>query len=196
MPLIDSRPLQKDDGSEWLSHRCLIHALDVPTLWDSRHVALEAEFANSAGAWISKKQNSYGWHTRQPETQKPSTYDSLFCDAKQYVEVEASVYAYPEIRTRSEGLRAEFGELAEQWRRDTRHLSQVSRKITHPAFLRIIGMGEAAIPLILEALRDKPAHWFTALRATANTDPSQPDDTPSQAREAWIAWGISKGYID
>ena len=196
MPLIESISLKKDNGSEWLSQQCLGDAFEMPTLWDSRHVALEVEFANSTSTWISEKQNPYGWRTQPPETQKPSVYDRRWCDLKQHIETEASVYAHLEIRIRSEGLRAEFEELAEQWLCDTRHLSQVSKKITHPAFLRIIGMGEAAIPLILGALRDKPAHWFTALRATANTDPSQPDDTPSQARESWITWGISKGYID
>jgi hypothetical protein len=100
------------------------------------------------------------------------------------------------LRSRSEMYRAEFEALSRRWQRDTKHLSLVSKKIIHPAFLRIIGMGEPAIPLILEALRDRPAHWFVALRATANIDPVSEDANPSEAREAWLAWGRSQGYID
>jgi hypothetical protein len=193
MPLTEDQSLQNDNGSEWFGHEFPNDPQDAPTLWDLRHVALEAEFANAANIWITKKQNPHDWLRPSPESHKVLR-NPIWCAAKQYSETVQ--FACPEIRIRAEGLRVEFETLARQWHRDTRHLSQISKQITHPAFLRIIGMGEAAIPLILEALRDKPAHWFTALRATANTDPSQPDDPPSQAREAWIAWGVSRGYID
>lgn len=92
--------------------------------------------------------------------------------------------------------RAEFTALAEQWRRDTRHLSQIAKKIIHPAYFRIVGMGEPVVPLLLEELRARPAHWFAALRATANLDPSPADANPSQSREAWLEWGRSQGYIN
>jgi hypothetical protein len=100
------------------------------------------------------------------------------------------------LKPQSERLRLEFEALAEPWQRDTRHLSQISKKILHPAYFRIIGMGEPVIPLLLEALRDRPAHWFAALKATANLDPVTPGSNPSAAREAWLKWGRSKGLID
>ena len=96
---------------------------------------------------------------------------------------------------RAEQLRPEFATLAEQWRRDTQHLSLISKKVLHPAYFRIMGMGEDAVPLLLETLRDNPAHWFAALRATAKTDPSPPQANPSMAREAWLDWGRSRGLI-
>jgi hypothetical protein len=99
-------------------------------------------------------------------------------------------------RVNAERLRSEFEDLAQQWRNDTRHLSQVSKKVTHRAYFRIMGMGEAAVPLLLEELRDRPAHWFTALRATANVDPAPPESNPAAAREAWLEWGKSHGLID
>ncbi len=97
---------------------------------------------------------------------------------------------------KAELLRVEFEALAKKWQRETVHLSLISKKISHPAYFRIVGMGEAVIPLLLEALRDKPAHWFAALRATANIDPSPADANPSMAREAWLKWGRSEGLID
>ena len=101
-----------------------------------------------------------------------------------------------EIRAKSEYSSVEFDALSKRWHKDTRHVSLISEKIIHPAYLRIIGMGEAAIPLLLAALRERPAHWFTALRAITNTDPASFSDSPSMARDAWINWGILEGYID
>jgi hypothetical protein len=100
------------------------------------------------------------------------------------------------LKAQSERLRPEFEAPPEQWQRETRHLSQIAKKVLHPAYFRIIGMGEPVIPLLLEALRDRPAHWFTALRATANFDPVTPGSNPSAAREAWLKWRKSQGLID
>ncbi len=100
------------------------------------------------------------------------------------------------LRLRAERLRSEFETLAEQWRRDTLHLSLVSRKVAHPAYFRIIGMGEAVVPLLLEALRDRPAYWFVALQATANTNPAPDGASPSTARQAWLDWGRANGLVE
>jgi len=100
------------------------------------------------------------------------------------------------LKAQTEGLRAEFNTLAEQWQRETRHLSIISKKITHPAYFRIMGMGTAVVPLLLESLNDKPAHWFAALQATTNINPATPQDNPSRTRDAWLQWGRSAGYID
>ncbi len=94
-----------------------------------------------------------------------------------------------------DSLREEFTSLADRWQRDTRHLSIVSQKIIHPAYLQIIGMGQPVIPLILGALRDKPAHWFAALRALAKTDPAPEGSNPNAARQAWLNWGKRHGFI-
>jgi hypothetical protein len=155
-----------------------------PLAWNTRHIALGDESADSQ--WILEDANDdacafvvySGWPNWTGAA--INSYDSRVA----------------EIRARSEYLSVEFDALSKRWHKDTRHMSLVSEKVTHPAYLRIIGMGEAAIPLLLEALRDRPAHWFTALRATANTDPASIDDSPSLAREAWINWGIAEGYID
>jgi hypothetical protein len=100
------------------------------------------------------------------------------------------------LRRQAEELRSEFNTLSEQWRRDTQHLSLISKKVAHPGYLRIIGMGEAAVPLLLEALRNKPAHWFAALKAITNFDPVPTGSNPSAARELWINWGMEQGLID
>ena len=99
-------------------------------------------------------------------------------------------------RGQGERLRQEFAACADQWNRDTKHLSLISKKVLHPAYLRIIGMGEPALPLLLEELRDRPSHWFVALRSIANFDPAPQGANPSDAREAWLNWGRAEGLLD
>lgn len=99
----------------------------------------------------------------------------------------------PQLET--ERLRTEFASLAEQWRRETQHLSLISKKVVHPAYLRIIGMGKPVITLLLEELRDRPSHWFVALKFTANVDPVPHGANPSRARDAWLEWGQSEGLL-
>ncbi len=100
------------------------------------------------------------------------------------------------LRLKAERLRPEFLRLSDQWQSETKHLSLVSLKVAHPFYFRIIGMGEAVVPLLLEALRDRPSHWFVALQATANTNPVPNGSNPLVARDAWLNWGRSKRFID
>lgn len=65
----------------------------------------------------------------------------------------------------------------------------------HPAYLRIIGMGAAAVPLILERMASKPGFWFAALRSITGVDPVQPHehgDMDAMTR-AWRSWGRQHG---
>lgn len=103
--------------------------------------------------------------------------------------------ALPNRPRRSTALRDEFVTLAEAWQRDTRHYSITSKKIVHPAYLRIISMGMPVVPLVLRSLQENPAHWFSALHAITNSNPAVNATNPSEAREAWLAWGREHHYI-
>ena len=92
----------------------------------------------------------------------------------------------------TEGL---FQELADQWRRETAHLSLAIKKVMHPAYQRIIGLGPGAVPLILRELQRRPGHWFWALNAITGEDPARPEDTISEAAHAWLRWGKEHQYI-
>lgn len=201
MPLIEEQEISQGTG-DWCGNDC---PKDVNNNygqidWNLRHNLLHQA---SGQAWIGIEQGSYDWlgsDSIDPELcillQDENVLHSgpVLSGPMEYPNTkEIRVLA---TRVRADELRVEFEALTKKWLRETRHLSLVARKITHPAYLRIIGMGEAAIPLILEALRDKPAHWFVALRATTNLDPSHLDDSPLEARDAWIGWGIKEGYID
>lgn len=92
----------------------------------------------------------------------------------------------------------EFTQLAEEWRAETGHLSSATQIAMHPAYQRIIGLGEPAIPLILEALRERGGQWYWALNAITNASPV-PADQEGRVQgmnEAWLDWGARHGYID
>ena len=88
-----------------------------------------------------------------------------------------------------------FQELANQWRKETAHLSLAIKKVMHPAYQRIIGLGPDAVPLILRELQRRSGHWFWALKAITGEDPAQPEDTVSEAAQAWLQWGKERNYI-
>lgn len=98
-------------------------------------------------------------------------------------------------RLRPEASEEVFQSLAAQWRKETRHLSSVSQMALHPAYQRIIGMGEAAVPLILNDLQQHGGHWQWALHAITGEDPAPPEATFREAVQAWLQWGRQKGYL-
>ena len=103
----------------------------------------------------------------------------------------------PNATVTAVGLKGEFDELARLWKAETR-LGSMTRTITHPAYLGIIGLGPAVIPLILRDLNREPNHWFTALRALAKTSPVNAEDAGNmkKMRHAWLEWGKQNGYLD
>ena len=94
-------------------------------------------------------------------------------------------------------LKKKFEILAQEWKSATAHLSSTTEISLHPAYQRIIGMGETAVPFILQEMSDSPDHWFWALKAITGDSP-----VPAEHRgrielmtEDWLVWGKSKGYI-
>ena len=111
-----------------------------------------------------------------------------------------SLEAHISIRWAQNGHTAstedKFRRLADQWRKQTRHLSFSHQKI-NGTYLKIIGMGDSALPLILRELVGSPnPYWFIALEAIAGQE-SIPAEGASveNIRQAWIAWVRSKGLI-
>jgi hypothetical protein len=99
--------------------------------------------------------------------------------------------AGPEDFTR----RTRFDDLVRQWRGETRYSSSLTRIVMHPAYQAVIGMGEAALPLIFEDLKRNGGHWFWALHAITQADPALAGDDFTAAAHAWLAWGQAHGYL-
>lgn len=94
--------------------------------------------------------------------------------------------------SRSEPTDAErFDELADRWEEETVFLSNSSRAAQHPAHREIVGLGEVAVPLILERMRSQGGHWFHALREITGADPVNPEDRGNIAemQSSWLDWG-------
>lgn len=94
-----------------------------------------------------------------------------------------------------EELEQTFNALVEEWRRETGMLSFVDKKVMHPAYQRIIGLGKQAVPLILRELQQRPSYWFWALESITGVDPVRRGDTFDAAVSAWLEWGKDQGYI-
>jgi len=90
-----------------------------------------------------------------------------------------------------------FQALAREWKATRGHTSSAARMAKNPAYQKIIGLGEAAVPLILAELRKEPDHWFLALHALTGADPVPPESRGKVAdmAAAWLAWGKERRYI-
>jgi hypothetical protein len=199
MPIISE--LTKQHGNAWYGTECdEMPYISEDNEWNSRHEALYVK------EWIGPAKKERDWIAIGDLI----AHDSLgICGlADEHLrgyyaastEFAGFVYGHAskviDARSRAEELRVEFEVLARVWQRDTKHLSQISQKITHFAFLRIIAMGYGAVPLILESLRDHPAHWFVALNAITQENPAPENASPLIARQAWLDWGHNEGLLN
>ena len=90
-----------------------------------------------------------------------------------------------------------FRVLALEWREDTKLLSSISAIITHPSYLRIIGLGPAVLPFMLDDLAKTQSHWFVALRALTGENPVPPESAGrvKVMVSAWLDWGKARGFL-
>lgn len=108
-----------------------------------------------------------------------------------------STLSITRTRRTDTATRHDFERLARQWKRETAVKSNLEEIVMHPAYQRIMAMGPAALPLILEDLKRAPAHWFWALHnlVPPGTDPAEGAITIAAARDAWLKWGMARGLI-
>jgi hypothetical protein len=92
--------------------------------------------------------------------------------------------------------RERFQALAAEWKGKSRHMSNVAQMALLQPYQRIIGMGQEAVPFLLEELRREPDQWFWALEAITQENPVPPE-AAGKVRlmaETWIEWGKKHGY--
>ena len=89
-----------------------------------------------------------------------------------------------------------FHSRAQQWKKETAHLSNVAKKALHPAYQEIIGMGKGVVPLLLAELKRDPDDWFWALQAITGASPVSPEHRGNlrAMTEDWLRWGAEQGY--
>jgi hypothetical protein len=101
------------------------------------------------------------------------------------------------VGSKRKNVEPKFSRLVTEWKAN-RHSTSLARDlIAHPAYLRIIGMGEDALPLILRELERELDHWFSALKAISDDDPVPPASRGKmrEMADAWLRWGREKGYV-
>ncbi|HKN71524.1 MAG TPA: hypothetical protein VJX30_10860 [Terriglobales bacterium] len=92
-----------------------------------------------------------------------------------------------------------FQGLVDLWRRERGAMSSITEMSILPAYQKIIGMGEDAVPLILAELKsegDDPDQWFWALIAITEENPVKPEDQGNfrKMAQAWFQWAEAEGY--
>ena len=103
--------------------------------------------------------------------------------------------AESDLPTIEQELEQKFRRLADQWRRETRYVSSLSKMSMHPAYQKIIGMGEEVVPLILHEMQETGGHWLWALHVITEEDPAPLNATFDEAVQAWLRWGRREGLI-
>jgi hypothetical protein len=90
-----------------------------------------------------------------------------------------------------------FTRLASRWMDETVLESSVRNMTSHPDHMRIVGMGQRAVPLLLQAITSTPYHWDIALASITGKNPVPQDERGDMAKvsKAWLDWGRSNGYI-
>jgi len=101
------------------------------------------------------------------------------------------------VGAKRKDVEPKFRRLVAEWKANRRATSLARDLIAHPAYLRIIGMGEDALPLILRELDKELDHWFSALKAISDEDPVPPESRGKmrEMADAWLRWGRDKGYV-
>jgi hypothetical protein len=92
-------------------------------------------------------------------------------------------------------LEALFMKLAARWRTETAFTTSIQRPVLHPAYQQIIGLGPAALSLILWELEARRDHWLWALWAIDREDPASPEATFDEAVDAWLRWGRERRLL-
>ena len=108
----------------------------------------------------------------------------------QYADEVDEDYAPPNVG------RETFESLAEEWERDRPRGVDIAQMTRHPAYQRIIAMGEPVVPWLLHRLATKPDHWFVALSTITGARPV-PQESRGRVKEmaqAWLEWGRQQGY--
>src|ERR1043166_2555129 len=110
---------------------------------------------------------------------------------------DMDLLASEKIEQQRKATEQRFQKLSAQWKQETLYLSNVVKKALHPAYQGIIGLGEPAVPLILEELKWDPADWFWALTAItgANPVPESSAGKVAEMAEAWLGWGRERVLI-
>jgi hypothetical protein len=93
-------------------------------------------------------------------------------------------------------LQVQFQDLVCEWKKATRHLSNMNERCRHPAYQEIIKFGRNVLPLVFEEMRREPDDWFPALRQLTGENPVSRNARGNlkEMTTAWLQWADEHGY--
>jgi len=96
-------------------------------------------------------------------------------------------------------LEQRFIEQADKWENETKYISSVTKRVMHPSYQAILGMGRdpGIVPILLRDLQKNRRPWFTALSYITQHNPINPQDAGKMDKmiSAWVNWGKDKGLL-
>jgi hypothetical protein len=95
-----------------------------------------------------------------------------------------------------ESIEQRFRRLESLWTTETGYVSDPTEIVSHPAFQEIISMGDAAVPLMMRDLEERPRLWVWALPEITGANPVSAEVAGNirKMSEAWLRWGKEHGY--
>lgn len=172
----------------------------MPTF--ERYLAIPAKSKNVSQTYLEERVRTKqradcdksGWTCLCSEHSKGNQYMHV----RHAIEERTKRWSIFTVRARAlSNLEAEFNVLADQWRHETGVHSSLTKILSNWNYLKIIALGEPAIPLILEELRREPAPWFVALEAITGEHNVGREFAGNfrKMSAAWLAWGADRGYL-
>lgn len=139
--------------------------------------------------WSSQRQSECERRSREWDIPREHPRNILFYDIRDFSHPVAVLQP-----TADENLTEIFRDLVAEWKRQTWFFSSIKKRILHPAFLKIVGLGPPAVPLIIDELREAPDYWSYALEAITREDPVPDARSLDELRSGWLRWAEMHGY--
>ena len=90
-----------------------------------------------------------------------------------------------------------FRNAVAEWTCEKRTNVEREKLAAHPAFRRIVAMGQEAVPYLLREVKREPNLLVLALREITGENPAPRESRGkiSEVAKAWVAWGEKKGLL-
>lgn len=91
-------------------------------------------------------------------------------------------------------MKQEFDRLKDEWINEVQWLSSSRQQLKHPNGLRIVEMGQEALPYIIEEIKIRPMiAWFDILETICGIDAAEGATTMQEAVAMWedfVVWRV------
>lgn len=119
--------------------------------------------------------------------------DFNLTDYDPYESLANSLYAQNEL---DNSLKEEFESLKEAWLVGTMFESGYQNLVNHPAYLKIVSMGEQILPLLLTDMFEEKTPWFYALSEITGANPVSEENEGrlNGIISDWKTWAEQNNY--